>query len=149
MNQQIFSSLPEDYLKMTSMTSGYTEEYLKMNDESVGEGATEEMDEQNNNSASVIAAAAASNSASSSSPITVMIPVEGSGLPVEMIGMQNLPHRPQHAEEPANEQCHSMHYDNLDHMVTRSANGDSLKHHPNSLVYQRHHSNQPIQQTFL
>ena len=146
---------------MTSMSSGYTEEYLKMKDDSSndgenGDGAVNiEMDERNNNSASVIAASGTAVSL----PITGMIPVDGHVPAVEMIVMQNLAHL-QHQNNNHEHADHltSMHYDNLDQVVnSNGTTNGTVKHltnhlsHHNSHQHHNHHlANQPmLQQTVL
>lgn len=157
MNQQIFSNLPEDYLKMTSMTSGYAEDYLKMNDDSANGGfvvmqqqTVQMMDEQNNNSAAVASAKGDPPAPSG----TLTIPAEHG--PVEMISMQNLNHCSLPEEDEEREEGLevspdlTMHYDNLDQVVVKhrevQSNG-SLKHSCTQINH--HYVSQPIQQTIL
>lgn len=157
MNQQIFSNLPEDYLKMTSMTSGYAEDYLKMNDDSANGGfvvmqqqTVQMMDEQNNNSAAVASAKGDPPAPSG----TLTIPAEHE--PVEMINMQNLNHCSLPEEDEEREEGLevspdlTMHYDNLDQVVVKhrevQSNG-SLKHSCTQINH--HYVSQPIQQTIL
>lgn len=154
MNQQIFSNIPEDYLKMTSTTSGYGEEYLKMSDDSASGGIVFEqvkatMDEQNNNSS---AAVVLPNSVSS--PVALMTPAEVGGPSIEMISMQNLSHctLPEEDEDEDEASDHqASHYDNLDQVVVKQplevvSNG-SLKHV--HVQMNHHYVSQPIQQTIL